>query len=290
MTRLPMGLKTSPSSFSLPMGLKTSPSSFSRVMTIAMSGLNFESCFVYLDDLIVFGNSLQNHNQNLIKVLDRLRQVNLKLNPVKCEFLKKEILYLGHFTTNKGQFQMTRLPMGLKTSPSSFSRVMTIAMSGLNFESCFVYLDDLIVFGNSLQNHNQNLIKVLDRLRQVNLKLNPVKCEFLKKEILYLGHVISAKGITPDQSKISTIQNYPVPKNADECKRFVAFVADECKRFVAFVNYYRKFIPNFASIAVPLNKLSRKTVEFNWDENCQEAFEELKQAIINPPILQYLCQ
>ena len=70
------------------------------------------------------------------------------------------------FTTNKGQFQMTRLPMGLKTSPSSFSRVMTIAMSGLNFESCFIYLDDLIVFGNNLQNHNKNLIKILDRLRK----------------------------------------------------------------------------------------------------------------------------
>lgn len=180
------------------------------------------------------------------------------------------------FTTPQGQFQMTRIPQGLKTSPGSFSRVMTIAMSGLNLESCFIYLDDLIVFGNSLQNHNQNLVKILDRLRHVNLKLNPMKCEFLKKEILYLGHVISADGISPDQNKIIVVQNYPVPKNADECKRFVAFA-----------NFYRKFIPNFAKIAYPLNKLSRKSVEFKWDDNCQTSFEELKEALVNPPILQY---
>lgn len=180
------------------------------------------------------------------------------------------------FATPKGQFQMTRLPMGLKTSPSSFSRVMTIAMSGLNYESCFVYLDDLIVFGNSLQNHNQNLVKVLKRLREVNLKLNPSKCKFLKKEILYLGHVISSDGISPDPEKIRVMENYPVPKNADETKRFVAFA-----------NYYRKFVKNFADIVSPLNKLTRKSIPFHWDEHCQASFETLKQALISPPILQY---
>ena len=180
------------------------------------------------------------------------------------------------FTTSKGQFQMTRLPMGLKTSPSSFSRVMTIAMSGLNYESCFVYLDDLIVFGKNLQNHNQNLIKVLNRLRDTNLKLNPVKCKFLKKEILYLGHTISSDGISPDPEKIRVIKNYPTPKDADETKRFVAFA-----------NYYRKFIPNFAHIVNPLNKLVRKNVLFTWDEHCQNSFETLKNKLCHPPVLQY---
>ena len=104
------------------------------------------------------------------------------------------------FITDRGHYQMKRLPMGLKISPSSFSRAMTIAMSGLNYESCFVYLDDLIVFGNNLANHNKNLIKVFERMRSVNLKLNPNKCEFLRKEILYLGHVISANGVSPRQN------------------------------------------------------------------------------------------
>lgn len=180
------------------------------------------------------------------------------------------------FTTGKSQYQMTRLPMGLKKSPSAFSRVMTIAMSGLNYESCFVYLDDLIVFGNNLQNHNQNLVKVMNQLRQVNLKLNPANCEFLKDRLLYLGHEISSSGVFPDKSKITAVLNYPIPKNTNECKKFVAFI-----------NYYRKFIPKFAKIAYPLNKLSRKSVEFKWDENCQKSFDELKEALINPPVLEY---
>lgn len=180
------------------------------------------------------------------------------------------------FTTDRGQFQMTRLPMGLKVSPNSFSRAMTLAMSGLNYENCFVYLDDLIVFGNNLSNHNINLVKVLQRLRKVNLKLNPAKCEFLKKEILYLGHVISSNGISPDPEKIKALQMYPVPTNGSETKRFVAFA-----------NYYRKFIKNFAELTAPLNRLSRKGVEFIWSNECQVAFETLKYSLSNPPILQY---
>ncbi|RYA68684.1 hypothetical protein DD592_26760, partial [Enterobacter cloacae complex sp. 2DZ2F20B] len=142
---------------------------------------------------------------------------------------------------------MKRLPMGLKISPSAFSRAMTIAMAGLNYTSCLVYMDDIVIFGNNLLNHNKNLVKVLGRLRQVKLRINPNKCEFLKKEILYLGHVISATGISPDPEKIRVIQNYPVPKDAKETKRFVAFA-----------NYYRRYIKNFAYIAVPLNRLAKK--------------------------------
>ncbi|KAK9730845.1 Integrase zinc binding domain [Popillia japonica] len=97
------------------------------------------------------------------------------------------------FTTSKGQFQMTRLPMGLKTSPSSFSRVMTIAMSGLNFESCFVYLDDLIVFGNNLQNHNQNLVKVFNRLRQIS-------CSRKSKSITGGGRVNQSQEARSDET------------------------------------------------------------------------------------------
>lgn len=180
------------------------------------------------------------------------------------------------FTTDQGMWQMTRLPMGLSVSPNIFSRAMTIAMSGLNYQNCFVYLDDLIIFGNNLQNHNNNLIKILNRLRSLNLKLNPKKCEFLKKEICYLGHTISKDGILPNPEKISVVQNYPTPQNSNETKRFVAFA-----------NYYRKFIPNFAQIATPLNRLLKKGVTFEWTQDCEVAFEKLKHALINPPILDF---
>lgn len=177
---------------------------------------------------------------------------------------------------DSGQYQMTRMPMGLKTSPSAFSRMMHIAMSGLSYEKCLIYLDDLIVFGKNLLDHNKNLIKIFQRLREKNLKLNPNKCNFLRKEILYLGHIVSADGILPDSAKIDVLVNYPKPCNVDEVKRFVAFV-----------NYYRKFIPNFAEKAYPLNYLCRKNITFSWDKNCDQAFELLKQCLTTYPILQY---
>lgn len=180
------------------------------------------------------------------------------------------------FSTSSGQYQLKRLPMGLKTSCSNFSRVMSIAMSGLTYDKCFVYLDDLIIFGRNLNSHNKNLIDVLERLRKVNLKLNPSKCQFLKKEILYLGHLVSADGVLPDPEKTIVLQNYPVPKNVDEVKRFVAFC-----------NYYRKFVPAFADITLPLNRLCRKNIIFDWTVECQKSFDALKQKLISPPILQY---
>lgn len=177
---------------------------------------------------------------------------------------------------SSGQYQLTRMPMGLKTSPSSFSRMMTMAMSGLTYEKCFVYQDDLVVFGKNLNDHCKNLQDVFTRLRKVNLKLNPQKCDFLKKEILYLGHVVSKDGVLPDPEKITTIKNYPQPQNTEDVRRFVAFA-----------NYYRKFINNFAALAYPLNKLSRKNVIFNWDTDCAIAFNSLKEKLISSPVLQY---
>lgn len=180
------------------------------------------------------------------------------------------------FTTNTGQYQMKRLPMGLKISPSAFSRVMSVALSGLTCEKAFIYMDDIIVFGRNIESHNKNLIDVFERLRKVNLKINPCKCEFLKPELLYLGHVVSAEGVSPDPEKIRVLKNYPEPTNADETRRFVAFC-----------NYYRRFIPFFAQITIPLNKLCKKHVTFIWTTECKQAFEHLKQALISPPILQY---
>ncbi|CAG5008774.1 unnamed protein product [Parnassius apollo] len=130
---------------------------------------------------------------------------------------------LTAFTTNTGQYCMKRLPMGLKISPNAFSRMMSVAMSGLTYDKCLVCQDDLIVFGRNLSSHNKNLITVMERLRKVNLKLNPQKCEFLKKEILYLGHLVTKKGVLPDPEKTKVLRNYPTPKNADEVKRIPIF-------------------------------------------------------------------
>lgn len=106
---------------------------------------------------------------------------------------------------------------------------MTVAMSGINYKQAFVYLDDCIVIGKSMDHHNKKIIDILERFRKVNLKLNPMKCEVLRTEIVYLGHRITSQGILPDESKIKVLQQYPVPSNNYEVKRFVAFA-----------NYYRR--------------------------------------------------
>lgn len=180
------------------------------------------------------------------------------------------------FSTDNGHFEFNRLPFGLNVSPNSFQRMMSIALSGLPPQCAFLYIDDIIVVGCSVNHHIENLREVFQHLRKFNLKLNPSKCHFFKTEVTYLGHNISEKGIQPDKSKYSVISNYPVPKNADDVRRFVAFC-----------NYYRRFIRNFAEITNPLNKLLRKNTPFKWSDECEHSFSTLKQKLISPQILQF---
>ena len=179
------------------------------------------------------------------------------------------------FSTPNGHYHFKRLPFGLKISSNSFQRMLTIALSGLDARA-FIYVDDIIIFGCSLKHHNDNLIKVFQRLSEYNLKLNPNKCCFLKSEVVYLGHLITSEGIKTDPSKFKIIENYPIPKNAEEVKRFVAFC-----------NYYRRFIKDFADIASPLNALSKKKQEFIWTQRCQDSFNNLKQKLMSPEVLKY---
>lgn len=190
--------------------------------------------------------------------------------------LDKKSKHLTSFSTSQGSYQFNVLPFGLNVAPNSFARMMAIAFSGLESSTAFIYLDDVIVIGMSEKHHTDNLNRVFETCRKKNLKLNPAKCEFMKTEILFLGHKCTREGILPDNSKFQTIQDYPAPKDKDGVKRFVAFC-----------NYYRKFIPKFGVIASPLNALTGKTVKFIWTDECQIAFETLKHSLINPPVLQY---
>ena len=180
------------------------------------------------------------------------------------------------FSTETGHYEFNRLPFGLNISPNSFQRMMSIALSGLPPQCAFLYIDDIIVVGCSVNHHIANLNKVFQQLRKYNLKLNPQKCQFFKNEVTYLGHHISEKGVQPDKTKYSVISNYPIPKNADDVRRFVAFC-----------NYYRRFIKNFAEITHPLNKLLRKNTPFNWTNECELSFYNLKTKLISPQILQF---
>lgn len=190
--------------------------------------------------------------------------------------LEKRSKHLTSFSTAQGSFQFNVLPFGLNVAPNSFARMMAIAFSGLDPTSAFLYIDDLIVLGRSEEHHLINLRNVFQTCRDKNLKLNPEKCDFMKPEVIFLGHKCTVQGIYPDNSKFNAIINYPIPKDAEAIKRFIAFC-----------NYYRKFIPNFALISIPLNSLTKKNVTFLWTTECQESFDQLKKALVKPPILRY---
>lgn len=180
------------------------------------------------------------------------------------------------FNVEHGHFEFLRMPMGLKNSPSTFQRVMDNVLRELQNTICLVYLDDIIVFSTSLQEHIINLEKVFKKLRESNFKIQMDKSEFLKLETAYLGHVISKDGIKPNPDKISAIQKYPLPKTPTEIKRFLGLLG-----------YYRKFIPDFAKITKPMTQCLKKGTKITLDQNYTECFEKCKTLLMNDPILQY---
>lgn len=180
------------------------------------------------------------------------------------------------FNVEHGHFEFLRMPMGLKNSPSTFQRVMDNVLRELQNTICLVYLDDIIVFSTSLQEHMVNLEKVFQKLRESNFKIQMDKSEFLKLETAYLGHIISREGIKPNPDKISAIQNYPLPKTPTEIKRFLGLIG-----------YYRKFIPNFARIAKPMTQCLKKGSKITFDQDYLDCFDKCKSLLINDPILQY---
>ena len=175
-----------------------------------------------------------------------------------------------------GLFQFKRLPMGLKNSPAMFQRLMETVLHGLTFKFCLIYLDDIIVYSKSFSEHLHHLKDVFDRLQNAGLKLHPQKCSFAKKEIKYLGHIVSKDGITPDPAKVEAIRNYPSPRNLKQLRAWLGMSG-----------YYRKFQKNYARIAAPLYALTKKNTEFIWSEKCETAFQQLKSALTSPPILAY---
>ena len=112
------------------------------------------------------------------------------------------------------------MPFGLKNAPATFQRTMDTAFRGLIGKICFVYLDDIVVFGSTIQEHNQNLVSVLERLRQTGLKLQPDKCKYLRPELEYLGHIITEDGVKPNPKKLEAVMNFKRHSNVTEVKYF----------------------------------------------------------------------
>ena len=180
------------------------------------------------------------------------------------------------FVTPTGSWEFLRVPFGLSGAPASFDRAMQIIMSGLNYDSCLCYFDDIIIPSKGIQEHCERLEKVLTRLRQHNLKVKASKCCFAAPKVLYLGHTVSAKGIHTDPAKIKAVFELSEPSNLEQVRSFLGLAG-----------YYRKFIPNFATVAAPLTDLTKKGSKFVWATPQQSAFSTLKRYLCSAPVLSY---
>ena len=177
------------------------------------------------------------------------------------------------FISSFGKWEFKRCPFGLAQAPAYFQRLVNEVLSRLTF--AFGYLDDILVYSPDMETHLEHLRILFMRLRQADLKLNEIKCNFLKKHIQYLGHIVSGKGITPMPEKLACI--HEIPPNTPK----------EVKQFLGLIGYYHKFVPRFSDLARPLNALTRKNVPFEWTPICQESFELLKAGLKTEPILTY---
>ena len=168
---------------------------------------------------------------------------------------------------------LTRSPFGLCNAPATFSRLMDRILAGLHWETCLFYLDNIIVFSSTWEEHLAWLREVFERLRHARLKLGAVKCTFAAKEVSYLGHRVTEEGLLPDPSLLAAIRDIPPPTTATEV----------CS-FLGLAGYYQRYVKGFAAIAAPLHALTRKDAVFHWSEDCQNAFDQLKTLLTTSPI------
>ena len=180
------------------------------------------------------------------------------------------------FVTPHGLYQFRRMPFGLTNTPATFQRLMYTVLKGLLYVKCLIYLDDIIIFGRTREEHAENLLAVLKALESAGLKIKPRKCNLLRTDVSFLGHCISEKGVTPSAKKVNQVSEWPIPKTIKHVQGFVGFA-----------KYYRRFIRNFARVATPLTKLSRKGQVFQWGKEQLDAFMKLRSELATTPGLPY---
>ncbi|XP_039438442.1 uncharacterized protein K02A2.6-like isoform X2 [Culex pipiens pallens] len=176
--------------------------------------------------------------------------------------------------TPKGLYTYNRLPQGASPSASEFQQIMDQILRGLERVCC--YLDDVLIAGRTYEECLDKLEQVLQRLSDANISVNFKKCKFFVTSLPYLGHIISDKGILPSPEKISTIAKAKVPQNVTELKAYLGLI-----------NYYNKFVPNLSEKLRHLYNLLQKNVKFEWSKNCDEAFNESKNCLLNAKLLTY---
>ena len=187
--------------------------------------------------------------------------------------LDEQSSLLTTFITPNGRYKFLRMPYGITSGSEVFQRSMEHLFAN---QPCEIIVDDILVYGKNAEEHDANLKQVLNRVRQLNMKLNAEKCKFHVTEVPFDGHVLTADGVKCDKSKISAITTMNTPKDKTELRRFFGMC-----------NYVSKFIPGYSEKTAIIRELLRDDTEWFWDKQHDRAFNELKKCISSPPVLAY---
>lgn len=178
------------------------------------------------------------------------------------------------FATCHGLFEFLSLPFGLKNAAASFQRLMETVLENIKGKFCFVYIDDIVVYSQTEQQHLEHLRGVFARLHKAGLTVNLKKCNLLQPSVSFLGHMVSSEGIVTEAKKVEAVMSFPTPQTVKEVQRFLGMTG-----------WYHRFIPQFADRSAPLNALKRKNAPWVWTTECQEAFDGLKSDLAHAPVL-----
>ena len=184
--------------------------------------------------------------------------------------MDKESCKYTAFATSTGLYEYRVMAMGLTNACATFQRIMNKVLEGYLEEFCLVYLDDVLIFSNSLEEHEKHVKLVVERLRKYGLKLKLSKCKFARTKIEYLSHIIENGQVSPNPAKIAAVANAPRPKTVKQVQAFCGLVS-----------YYRKWIKDCSTIMSPLIKLTQKDTDFIWTTECENAFNTLKSYLVD---------
>ena len=187
--------------------------------------------------------------------------------------VEEESIKYTAFNTRYGLYEFLVMPFGLTNAPSYFVDLMNRIFRKYLDKFVLIFIDDILIYSKSVEEHENHLHIVLQKLRQENLKAKFSKCTFWQNEVNFLGHVISEKGISVDPNKVIAVQAWKRPT-----------CVTEVRSFMGMAGCYRRFIKDFANISITLTRLTRKNQVFAWTEECEKAFGKLKEALIQAPI------
>ena len=190
--------------------------------------------------------------------------------------LDEESRNKASFKSHRRHIRYNRMSMGLRNSSMYFQLLMDTVLKGIQYEYVMSYVDDLILYSRTFEDHMYHIEQVLIRMKDANLKLSPHKCKFAVPKVKFLGHILSEEGIEPNYEKVDEIKAYPTPKNVKAVRGFLGISG-----------YYRRFVDRYAEKARPLYNLTKKDVPFQWDEECEQAFQTIRSELTDNKILAY---